>query len=299
MIRVIRLRDVCHRKSFELYTLLCTAAYMKNILCPTDFTDTAQCAVAYSAKFCQRAGAQLTLFHAITFGELVPNEFIWGRSVTVEATQYHLDELCLEIKRVYKISCEAEVEPSNRSVAQIIKDECDRFDLVIMGTNGPDNFYEYFAGSNTYQVAKDTEKPLLLVPSHFEYLEIREIVCASDYLHSHDAQYNQLLTWASLLQAHVTMLQVLPEQEHAGESESLKLRQFQLRKLFNGKLNLDFKTVRAADTASGIRDFIANHGCDALAVCARHYPVIRNLFHRSITKSLSADVSVPLFIFHN
>ena len=240
MITVIRFLDDRHRKKILCCAHLHVDTSMKNILCPTDFTETAQDAVVFAAKVCQKTGSQLTLFHALTFGELVPNEFIWGRTVTVEATQYHLDELCLEIKQVYKISCEAEVEPSNRSIAQIIKDECDRFDLVIMGTNGPDNFYEYFAGSNTYQVAKDTEKPLLVLPSQYQYQEIRELVCASDYLHNHDAQYNQLFTWASLLKAHVTMLQVLPEQERAGESESLKLRQFQLRKLFNGRLSLDF-----------------------------------------------------------
>jgi nucleotide-binding universal stress UspA family protein len=272
---------------------------MKNILCPTDFSETAQNAVTYAAKVAQKTGAQLTLFHAITFGEMVPNEFVWGRSITVDTAQNYIDELCLEIRRVYKISCEGEAQPSSRAVSQIISDEGGNFDIIIMGSDGPDNFYEYVAGSNTYQVAHEIQKPLLLIPAGTDYQDISTIVCAFDYLNNYRVEFHQLLTWAKLLHAPITMLQVLPEEEHRGESEKLKIRQFQLKKLFDNQVSVNFKTIRSAEVHEGILNYIDQNECDVMALGSMHYPLMKRLFHKSVTKALAATVKVPLFIFHH
>src|SRR5204863_4394030 len=107
----------------------------------------------------------------------------------------------LAITNTYKIPCYAEVQPSATSLAKTIADKANGYDLVIMGTNGADNLFQFFYGSNAYNAILITNIPVLLIPESCPYTEIENIAYAYDYLSERKLPIQQLIPLISMLEA--------------------------------------------------------------------------------------------------
>lgn len=272
---------------------------MKKILCPTDFSETAHKATAYAAKLAQKTNAQLILFHVQSIWKTIPSNLAWGKFITIKAVKEHLDELSLEITKVYKISCYGEVHATHRSVSSIIADTSNNFDLIVMGTDGPDTFYEFFFGSRTYQVSKTVQVPVLLIPNGYEFQEIAHIAYASDYFHDQRVALDQLIQWAEPLKARVTLLQVMKQPYEKDDEEKFNQAQIHLKKIYGLHIPIDMTTIFSDQPIEGINSFTSHNECDALAVCAREHTFMEKLFHKSVMKSLSVTAQYPVFVFHH
>ena len=64
---------------------------MKKILCPTDFSDTAQNAVAYAAKLAQAMHADLTLLNVQSVFDFTPVEVVRGKDITLAGAAERLE----------------------------------------------------------------------------------------------------------------------------------------------------------------------------------------------------------------
>jgi len=273
---------------------------MKKILCPTDFSETAHKATAYAAKLAQKTGAQLILFHVQSLWNAIPANVIWGKFITLKAVKEQLDELSLEITKVYKISCYGEVHANNHlSISTIIADTSNHYDLVVMGTDGPDTFSEFFLGSNTYRVIKTSRVPVLLVPAGYEFQDIADIVYAVDYFHDQRLELNQLIQWAEPLQATVTILQVMNQPYDKGSEEKWNEAQIHLKKFYGARIALRFTTQFSDQPIEAFDSYTSHNPCDALAVCTRDHTLIEKLVHNSVIRQLSAVAQKPVFVFHH
>jgi len=272
---------------------------MKKILCPTDFSETAHKAVAYAAKMAQKCGAELHLFHVHAIWRTIPSDLLWGKFITMKAVKEHLDEICLEVSRVYKISCYGEVHATNRSVSSVIAATGNQYDLIIMGTDGPDNLYEFLAGSNTYQVVRESQVPVLLLPEGCEYQDIAHIAYASDYFTDQQIDLTQLIQWVGPMQAKITILQVMKQPWRKQDEAKLNDAQLQLKQRYSESITLDFSIIWSDDPIEGINFYTARNACDALAVGARDYALIEKLFHKSVIRKLSVTTEYPLFVFQH
>ena len=269
---------------------------MKKILCPTDFSDTANNAIAYAAKFAQTTGDELTLFHVQSLFDLIPAEIITGKAL-LTLTQ-ELKAQSDEVSKTFNVPCDAIVEPSFRKLSSIIHDRAKEYDLIIMGSNGPDDLNQFFFGSNTYNAAIGTQTPLLLIPRDYIYSEIRKIVYAFDYLRKRELPLNTLIAFAGRLKCEIKVLQVMEEAHSADADEELNELQTIIRNFYADDIQLKYDTVRSADVAQSINSYISKEQPDALAVCSLHMNMIQRLFHHSVIKRIAATSNCPLFIFH-
>jgi nucleotide-binding universal stress UspA family protein len=160
---------------------------MKKVLCPTDFSETANQAIAFAARLCKRIGAELTLLNVQSVFSLPPAEIIKGKFLATEPVGERLEEQSYQVMKLFKITCLSEVEPSNRSLSEIILNRSSDFDLIVMGTNGADDNFEFFFGSRSYQVAKESSIPILLIPAGCGSQELSSLVFAFDYEHANGA----------------------------------------------------------------------------------------------------------------
>lgn len=181
---------------------------MQRILCPTDFSEAADQAIAYAAKLCKKIDAELTLLNVQSIFSLQPKEVIKGKFLAIEPISTRLEEQCYQIMKVFKITCLSEVEPSNKGLSTIIADRAKDFDLIVMGTNGANDYYQFFFGTNSYQVIRTSSVPVMLIPQGCGYQDISTIVFAYDYVHERKLPITQLTQWAKLMDAKVTVLQV-------------------------------------------------------------------------------------------
>ncbi len=271
---------------------------MKKILCPTDHSEAANNAVAFAAKMAQKMGAELTLLNVQPAIELSATELIRGNALRMEANQEILNEESDEISRTFKISCRAIVQPSTASLSETIASNARGYDLIVMGTEGPHNLFEFFSGSKTYNAARKTDVPLLLIPAKCMYRDITNIAYAYDYIREGTLPVEQLIPFVKTMNAKLTVVEVLEEAHSDIVLDELRDWQTVLKGKYGQEVPLIFDTLRSTEVPQAINSYINQRQPDVVAVCSIHRNFISALFHKSIFKTLSVISDIPIFAFH-
>lgn len=271
---------------------------MKKILCPTDFSETAQTAIAYAAKLAQAMQAELTLLNVQSLFDLKPVELIRGKGRAIAEAADHLESQSRQISKAFKISCYADVESSNKALSTVIAAKGKAYDLIVMGSDGPDDVYEFFGGSNTYNALEKSETPMLVIPAGFLYSEINRMVYAYDYLHGATIPLAGLMPFVRAMNIELIVLEVLKDEYRKSTEEHLKEEQAKIKYLYGDDLNIKYDAIRSDEIAQGINSYMLRHEPDALALCTHHRNFLARLFHKSVTQSLTSFSSYPVYVFH-
>jgi nucleotide-binding universal stress UspA family protein len=271
---------------------------MKKILCPTDFSETANNAIVYGAKLAQATHASLTLLNVQSLFDFAPVEIVEGKQATVNRAIQNLEAQSLEISNAFKISCYVEVESRYQKLSTIIDEKAASFDLILMGTNGSDDIYQFFTGSNTYNVIVKTKTPLLLIPNDCVYSEIKSVIYAFDYLREGHLPVGGLRPFIKELNCNLKVLQVMEEAHSQDVDQELKDMQFILKDLYMD-LSYEFDTIRSAEIPRSINNYMLHNQADVLALCSTHRNIVGRLFHKSVIQNISSFCTYPLYIFHH
>lgn len=267
---------------------------MKKILCPTDFSDAAQNGIGYAAKLARVINGELTLFHVQSLREIASEDP--GKSIEGIAKQLEMESE--EVHRTFHVPCDSIVQSTIRQLSSVIQDVSDQYDLVVMGSNGPDDIYQFLTGTNAYNAAVKAKVPVIIVPENYVYSEIQKIVYAFDYLKERKIPHKELLSFASLLKAEITVLQIMEEAHSKGVDEDLRELQEIALNIFPGDVELKFDTIRSSEISQSINSYVSKNPPDMLALCSIHMNVFQRLFHKSVIKNLTATSDIPLFVFH-
>lgn len=271
---------------------------MKKIFCPTDFSEIALNATAYAAKFAQVTNAELVLFHVQSLFALTPVELLRGQSDSVELVRAQLEAQCKQIAKAFKISCYGEVQVAGAPLSTVITANASDFDLIIMGSDGENDFYQFFTGSNTYNLIQKADVPVLLIPWDCEFREISTVVYAYDYLRDGKLPVQQLLGWVKDLHAELRVLEVLEESTSKVLDRELKGLQQVIRNQIPERIPLKFDTMHAADVVHAINTYVLENDADILALCTHHYSFIQRMFHKSVIKAITTMARYPVLVFH-
>jgi nucleotide-binding universal stress UspA family protein len=253
--------------------------------------------VRYAAKFAHHAGASLTLLNIQSLMQLTPEEALAGVKLNVQAAKARLEELSQEVGRMFKINCRDIVIPSISSISSIISQEGESFDLIVMGSNGPDDINQYLAGSNAYRAIRSSSTPLLIIPEDCIYSELKKIVFAFDYWRRNILPVEQLLSLAKLFDSEIIVLQLM-EESYSQEAEA-EINEFQ--KVFSQlhhKERMSYDTVYTSSPTDAVHDYVLDHGADMVALCAVQRGFLTRLFRKSVIKGISAMATYPLYVFH-
>jgi len=267
---------------------------MKKILVPTDFSPAANGAVAYAAKLAKSIGADMTVFHA-----QVPDLFAASaqkQQAAADAIRQRLELICQEVGQVFRVSCSAEVQHGGMSLPSVLAAQGGRYDLVVMGTNGPDDLRQFFFGTHTYRTVTRMPIPLIVVPEGILYSEIRKIVYAFDYLRERRLPLDAVLAFARAVGAELVILQIAEEAYSPEVEEDLKALQY-IIETYTRDFPLRFETRRATDITAAINSFADEIVPDVVALCSLHRSIAEKLIRHSVMKSMTAAASLPLFIF--
>lgn len=269
---------------------------MKQILCPIDFSESSKHTVRYAAGLAQAIRAKLTLINIQSIVSLSPAEVIKGKFMATEPAREQLEELSYQIMKEFKITCLSEVEPSNKRVSDFIAGRASEFDMVIMGTHGANDLFEFLFGSRSYQVAKESSTPILLVPQGCDFQGVSTMVFAFDYEREQRLPLVQLTTWANLLGSRITVLQVKKHYTREAEVNTLEIqRSVQAHSEAPG---LQFETLYSDEVISSINSYVLRNKADALALYSIDHSILKTFFHESVIKTLSFTATYPIMVFH-
>lgn len=271
---------------------------MKKILCPTDFSETANNGVAYAAKLAKATGCTLTLLHVRSVFDYTFAEFSDSSNVSTDEVTTQLEAQSREISHTFKISCYAEVVSKISALSTAIKEAATGYDLVVMGTNGADDLYQFFSGSNTYNAIVKSETPVLLIPEGYTYCEIKTMIYAYDYLRERNLPMERLASFVKLVNCKLIVLQVMEEAFSKEAEDDLKELQFILKSYATEGVDYEYETIRSGQPSESINAYILRTQPDALALCSVNRNLIERIFHRSVIKNISAISNYPVFVFH-
>lgn len=271
---------------------------MKKLLCPTDFSETADKSVAYAAKLAQKYGWHLDLFNVQSLADRTPDEAILGEQMNAQMAADRLEELSREISRVFRISCNGKVSTTFGGLSGVIEREAGNYDLVIMGTKGPDNVYEFLFGSNSYRVARHTQTPVLIVPETAGFTEIRKTAFAFDYWRNNSLPIGQLAQLIKPMGSSLVILEVLEPSISRKAEEEMKADQEILRDDYGQDLEMHFDTLHTSTVPESLDKYVKEKDVDWLALCTQHQSFLERIFHKSLIKEMSKLATYPLLIVH-
>lgn len=137
---------------------------MKKILCPMDFSEMSLHGLEYAARVTARVHGMLTLCHV--------QPSVWPEAVFLEdvvsesenAILQRLETAAHETLSAFRIPCDFLNTRTTNTVEGSIAGLSGSYDLIVMATNGTEDFFEYIFGSHSFNVSRLAECPVLVVP---------------------------------------------------------------------------------------------------------------------------------------
>lgn len=270
---------------------------MKSILCPIDFSDTALAGLEYAGQLAKILTARITLIHVriSILPEALPLEHLAKESA--EDIAIRLQKICDETHHTFGIPCSHYFEATTHTLQNAIATKAKEHDLIVMGTDGANDYYEYLSGSNTYHVIENTKCPVILIPKGCTFRPIKRIVYAYDPDTNPIFLINQLKEIVIPAKAAVNVLHILEHKPSKETEHKLEILRgaVMARALRNTEWSFDF--VYSKDVAWAMNQYIKNHNADILALSFHHRTFGENIFSENVIKQISMILEYPTLVF--
>ncbi len=272
---------------------------MKKIICPIDFSETANNAIEYAAKLAPYLEAELVLFHVISEPSLQDisniNSGIAPEHEKENEAKERLEKYVAMIKETFSVSCEVVVHPYVSDVDKAIVKETatNLYDLAVMGTNGVSDIGQLFLGTHTNHVVGKTSCPVLVVPDGCSFKELNQIVYASNYKTEDVSIIQDLVNLTAAFNPEITVLHVDKKQSEVNEEVMLLIQDLYSDKL---KGEIEFVQVVADDVVMAIDDYMDDNKGDLLVLLTHQYSWIENIFRTSVAKKINLVADYPILI---
>lgn len=268
---------------------------MNNILVTTDFSSAANKAIDYAAHFAKQTNRKLTIANfkiSPPLAEPVVCRYI-------RETPEILEEMSETIQKNYSIPCNYIAERTEKSLPKVMEDLSAETDLIVMGTNGVDDLYQYFFGTNAYQVIKRSKCPVLIVPEGVVYKPVERIVFAWDYTPENKIAFSQLNMLLKNNHTEITFLHISHQETAVSDSVFQALKESVSSQFHENKM---LKFVRVfSDKSENFPNKLLEYAKQinaSLLVTTQYNRGIQTVFHGAMTRRLSEMVTFPLLVLH-
>ncbi len=258
-----------------------------NILIPTDFSDNSKHAINYVYNNFKEEQINVTLVHAIKQPHSTASVLIRLEQLMMKDAEKDMKELLAKVQEVYQ------QKPTQYIKYGYLKDwievyaKAQKIDLIVMGTKGETNASSRIMGSVTESIIRTSKLPVFAIPELKEKLPVHHFVLATDKKELVQVDFiEKFLNSLKLLLPSIDVLVVLNEETQGGIPKSYPLRGFQI----------GVKVVENQEVVGGINDYLSNNNVDILSLYHSRNSRLDYLFNRSITKTICADISVPLLV---
>lgn len=298
MIFIIKASDhhQCVMQGTNRYLLLrLTLIVMKNFAVACDFSHPAISGVDYAAQLASRLQRMITLVYVM---QGVDPEIIEIKPTLEDAAgrENCLRTIASEISREYHLYCGTRLELTLETLEDTLATLSSPYELLIMGTNGAENYYQHFFGSNTFQVMQRAKCPVLMVPEMVRYRTIKRIVYAYHPETNPLFLIDQLRNFTTAIEARLTVLHIATEpRTDDTEEKLLALRAAVLaRSTSKLPLSFEFRFAKKDGVATALRKFMKDEDYDVMAVSVHHRTIMDELMREDVLKNLSRLADFPV-----
>jgi len=278
---------------------------IKNILLPTDFSENALNAFRYAIWFADHYQADIHLLHVV-YPTAAAMDY---PSMAGQMMQQQIDaakEVMKTFANAAMVQVHAGFEPAfvptitTEVLAGTPQDQVQRlveekgFDLVIMGTQGEHNTLEKTFGSVTSAVMHKANCPLIVVPEKAVVRKLKTIAYATDFTAA-----DPFFIWqfGKLLSPFNAIMRVVHIEKSPTEKRPLKMED--MKEFFKDNppgLQVNFHSIAAKSIESELKEFGETWEVDLMVMAKPNRGFFDRLFHKSMTKRMAFNTTVPLLI---
>jgi nucleotide-binding universal stress UspA family protein len=278
---------------------------MINVLLPTDFSENAMNAIKYALEFFKYENTNFYFMHAYQ-AEVYNHEDLLSRTdfdaIVEDMKQQSNANLESLLKAVKEISPNPRFKYHTISAYNSLLDEADlivdgkNIDLIVMGTKGKNNASNLTFGSNTLQVLKYVQCPVLAIPNDYKYAQPKHAVFPTNYLIPYKRRELKLL--CNLFSPYRTKIDML----YVSNSKKLSFRQEDNKAFIEEivcKNEINFYTTESKKIDDAINTYIKNNSVDFLIMVNTRHSYLENILFESTIDKVSLNISIPLLAMQN
>lgn len=273
-------------------------AIKNRILVPTDFSKNAWKALSFAAHLQNHMDDfELVVMHSFLpfyTGFQSPQENKAQYDTGFEISKQRMDSLELQIKKEFP-NLNYELIIKDGTLYNAISDLRDEYSLlaIVMGTKGASGLQANLIGSQTFEVGKRTDLPLIIIPEEYEFMPSQEAVFLTNFEKNDQEAIN------------IMNLLLRPQHIHfihfaaAENSESLKEELNQhLQALDLKDLSYDAKLINIKEFTDpkSIKEKIKEMGWSLITINPVQRGFFENLFTKSFSKPLIHSSQVPILL---
>jgi nucleotide-binding universal stress UspA family protein len=272
---------------------------LSKILVPTDFSDTSKVAFHFAQHLAHMQHGVIKLIN-VNLPEYDPNnpyvrkpaEDLMNNAMQRLEKFSHSADTNSSIEEI-QIICEVDIGfPVEEIVRQSIIDESD---LIVLGTTGEKGFLEKIFGSVSTSVAQRAKCPVMMIPSGLTFKPFRKILYAFDYSSANDETIHRLLTIAGIFSAQVHFIHVT-DFHNSGDFEVIKQK---LERIFDKEepqFPCCISKIEGHSVADSLNNYAIQNNIDLVVIVKPQRSFWENIFHRSVTKSMTLNTKLPILV---
>jgi nucleotide-binding universal stress UspA family protein len=270
------------------------------ILCPTDFSECSLNAIEYAAKLGEKYEAHLLLFH-------VPDkeDYLKLFSKTKEEqnflsfAQNKLQTLVQEVQKESLQqglkSCKGIIK-EGKTIDTIINyaDEA-KVDLIVMGTEGINDFKQNYIGTRSSQVIQRAGQDVFIIPRKVFFKRPRKLVFATDYIEEDKLIIQKVVKLASFFDSEIDIVHVGTKMRAIDKA----LHQTMVTEIqpfvHYEKVNYVLKSYRD-EPGLGLESYLITAKGDVLVTLSKKKSWFEQIFTQNLSKKMSYFINKPLLV---
>ncbi|TGV04334.1 universal stress protein [Flavivirga rizhaonensis] len=278
---------------------------MRKILIPTDFSENAINALRYATDLFKYDLSEFHIMHAYQ-DDIYSDEVLLTRETLDKVTSIISKKSDKQLQNIKKAIINTSPNPRHTfntiSANNLLLDEADiivneqNIDIIVMGTKGKTNDKKLTFGSNTLQVLKYVQCPVLAIPENYKYTQPKHILFPTNYMIPYKRRELKLLCEiAAPYRAKIDMLYI---------SKSIKLsrRQQENKDFIKNELcknTINFKIESSNHLINSIYKHIKEKHIDMLVMVNTKHSFFENILFQSPLDELSLNLDIPLLSLQN
>lgn len=267
---------------------------MRKILVPTDFSKNADHALQYAINIANHFESEIHLLNVYEVSNNTTGSFSSVEEYIRENAERQLSKTISSVKNAIlrKTILKGRAIKGNPIYSICGIANIEKFDLIVMGTQGASGLKEIFLGSKTAGVMKKTTVPLLVIPNEFKYRPIKEIVFPVDSgIVADSFILTPLLQLVKAYKSKVKVLHLKTEKVLVGYDPGIEY--------FLEGIPHSFHTIAGSNDVNGVINlFVFEHDADMICLIRRDRGFFEKIFHRSVTSKEVFHCRMPLLILH-
>ncbi len=271
---------------------------IKRILIPTDFSETAQLAVAHGAYMAHLFKAKVFLLHAIeaeVYAMLPESALVMEIEPPQEHVVERLSSVAEDIVKKYDIELSTLTvngKPA-KGIAAAVKEN--GIDIVIMGTHGAGGFEEFFVGSNTHRVVTLAPCPVLSIQKFAKKVGFSNIIMPIDStLHSRQ-KINNVIALATAYESNVHILGLLEKDNEEADEKKFKIKLDSVEdRLIHANIPFTKKLVRGDNLAVEAMNYSKEVKGDLIVIMSDHESKLTGIFMGAYAQQIVNHSRIPV-----